>query len=150
MKKKIVCFFVTACFFGCCTAQQVVSSGGYEIKSGITVDWMLGGSLSEIPVNDQLSLTMAMKEEQAGTESRFKVYPIPATDFINIESGISDTTKLIFELFNNSGVKVYNKTMQNLPFLQINITDLPAGVYLLKVSLPSPDQLFWVKKILKN
>jgi hypothetical protein len=150
MKKKIVCFFAAVCFFGCCTAQQVVSSGGYETKSGITVDWMLGGSLSEIPVNDQMSLKIAIKEEQAGTESKFNVYPIPATDFINIESGIADTSKLVFELFNSSGVKVFTKTMQNLPFLQINITDIPAGTYLLKVSLPPPDQLFWVKKILKN
>jgi hypothetical protein len=150
MKKKIVCFFVTTCFFVCCTAQQVVSSGGYETKSGITVDWMLGGSLSEIPYNDQVSLVMAMKEEQAGTESRFKVYPIPATDFINIESGIADTSKLVFELFNNAGVRIYNKNLPNLPFIQINISEIPAGVYLLKVSLPSPDQLFWIKKIIKN
>jgi hypothetical protein len=97
-----------------------------------------------------MSLKFAMKEEQIGTESRFKVYPIPAIDFLNIESGIAETTRLLFELFNNAGVRIYYKTMPNLPLLQINITDIPAGVYLLKVSLPSPDQLLWVKKILKN
>ena len=149
--KKIIGFYkILFCFHGVCSAQQVVSSGGYEVKSGITVDWMLGGSLSEITVNDPASLLKAMEEEQAGTEVRFKVYPIPATDFINIESGIADTSKLAIELFNDAGIKILTRKLNNLPLLQINISDIPAGIYILKVSMISSEQPFWVKKILKN
>ena len=43
------------------------------------------------------------------SEISLKVYPIPATDFINIEITPADTGRLILELYNNSGVKVLNK-----------------------------------------
>jgi hypothetical protein len=150
MKKIIGFYIILFCLDVTSSAQQVVSSGGYEVKSGITVDWMLGGSLSEITVNDPASLLKAMEAEQAGTEVRFKVYPIPATGFINIESGIADTSKLAVELFNDAGIKILSRKLTNQPLLQINISDIPAGIYLLKVTMISQEQPFWVKKILKN
>ena len=120
------------------------------MKSGITVDWMIGGSLSDIPVNDPATFLRSTNGEQAAGEVIFKVYPIPANDFINIESGITDTTRLSFDLYNNSGTRILNKTLINLPVLQINISEIPAGIYLLKISITSPGQPFWVKKIIKN
>ena len=80
-----------------------------------------------------------------------KVYPIPATDFINIEITPVDTGRLILELYNNSGVKVLNKVAAYQPVLQVNISDIPSGIYYLKVFQPSSmDQLFGVEKIIKN
>jgi hypothetical protein len=150
MKKTIICFLSLFGTYFVCTAQQLVSSGGYEVKSGITVDWMLGGSLSDISVNDPVSLQKAFEGEKSVAEARFKVYPVPATDFINIENGIADTSKLTFELFNKSGAKIFSRKLNNLPFLQINISDMPSGIYMLKVSIPSSDEPLLVKKIIKN
>jgi hypothetical protein len=84
------------------------------------------------------------------SEISLKVYPSPATDFINIEITPVDTGRLILELYNTSGVKVLNKVVSIQPILQINISNIPSGAYLLKISDPSNDQLFKVGKIIKK
>jgi hypothetical protein len=151
MKKKICCFLFLVCCFGFCAAQQVVSSGGYAVKSDVTVNWILGGSLSDIPAYDQSTLNQIRKEQLMESEISVKVYPSPATDFINIEITPVDTGRLILELYNNLGVKVLNKAVVYQPVMQVNVSDIPSGIYFLKVFQPSSkDQLFKVEKIIKN
>jgi hypothetical protein len=151
MKKKIECFLVILCCCGVCRAQQVVSSGGYAMKSDVSVNWILGGSLSDISTISQSTLINLQREQLMESKISLKVYPIPATDFINIEITPVDTGRLILELYNNSGVKVLNKVAAYQSVLQVNISDIPSGIYYLKVFQPSSmDQLFGVEKIIKN
>ena len=149
MKKKIKCFLILLCCCGFCAAQQVVSSGGYSVKSDISVNWILGGSLSDIPALDLSTLNELRKEQLRESTISLKVYPMPATDFINIEITPTNTGQLILELYNISGVKVLNKLAVNQPIMQVNISDIPSGIYLLKVLLPNNNQLFGVEKIIK-
>jgi hypothetical protein len=150
MKKEIECFLLI--FFCCslCRAQQVVSSGGFSVKSEISVDWILGGSLSDIPIQDISILNKLQMEQLKESEISLKVYPIPVTDFINIEITPIDTSQLILELFNNSGVKLFSKKVVNQPILQVNISNIPSGVYFLKVLTSLKDQQFRTEKIIKN
>ncbi len=106
MKKKIGCLLLILCCCGVCRAQQVVSSGGYVVKSDVSVNWILGGSLSGISTFGQSTLNKVQNEQLMESEISLKVYPVPATDFINIEITPVDTGRLILELYNNSGVKV--------------------------------------------
>jgi hypothetical protein len=148
MKKKIYCFLI---FLNCCVfsyAQQVVSTGGNSVKSDFSVTWILGGSLTGIPVNDLSS--NFNKEQPTESEITLKVYPNPASDFINIEIAPVDTGRLVLELYNNTGLKVLNKIVTDQPVLQVNIKDIPSGVYFLKLSMPSQDQLFKIEKIIKK
>jgi hypothetical protein len=85
-----------------------------------------------------------------GSEISLKVYPNPATDFINIEVSPVDTGRLILELYNNSGIKVLTKVIVSQPILQIYIGNISSGTYLLKVTLSSQDQLFKVERIIKK
>jgi hypothetical protein len=151
MKKKIECLLIFLCYCGFCAAQQVASSGGYTVKPDVSVNWILGGSLSDIPAYDQNTLNILRKEQLMGSEISLKVYPMPATDFINIEITPADTGRLIFELYNISGVKVLNNVTIYQPILQLNVSDIPSGVYYLKVFQPSSkNQLFEVEKIIKQ
>jgi hypothetical protein len=143
MLKKIKCFLVFICCCVVSNAQQVVSSGGYTEQSEISVDWILGGSLSDIPAYD------LQAEQLMDSEISLKVYPTPATDFINIEISSVDTGRLILELYDNSGVKILNQVIYNQPFLQVNISDIPCGFYYLKIFLPGNGQPFIVEKITK-
>jgi hypothetical protein len=97
MKKKIECslVFLYCCF---CASQQVVSSGEYAVKSDVSVNWILGGSLSDIPAYDQSTLNKIRKEQLMKSEISLKVFTMPATDFINIEITLADTCRLILEL----------------------------------------------------
>jgi len=151
MKKKIKCFLILLCFCGFCAAQQVVSSGGYAVKSDVSVNWILGGSLSDIPTYDVGTLNKLRNEQLMESVYSLKVYPSPATDFINIEITPADTGRLILELYNISGVKVLKNVTIYKPILQLNVSDIPSGVYYLKVFQPfSNNQLLKVEKIIKQ
>jgi hypothetical protein len=150
MKKKIGCFLVFLCCCGFCAAQQVVSSGGYAVKSDVSVNWILGGSLSDIPAYDLSSLNHIRKEQLMESEISVKVYPSPAIDFINIEIAPVDTGRLILELYNIAGVKVLIKAAVYQPVMQVNVSNIPSGIYFLKVIVLSNNQLFGVEKIIKK
>jgi len=151
MKKEIRCFLVILCCCGVCRAQQVVSSGGSIVNPDVSVNWILGGSLSDVPTIDQSILNKFQMEKHMECEISLKVYPIPATDFINIEITPVDTGRLNLELYNNSGVKVISKLTVYQPILQVDVGDIPSGIYYLKIFQPSsPNQLFKVEKIIKK
>ena len=150
MKKGIVCFIVILFCCAICLAQQVVSSGGYAVKSDVSVNWILGGSLSDIPAYDQSMLNKIRKEHLMESEISLKVYPMPATDFINIEITPVDTGRLILELYNNSGVKLLNNVAVYQPVMQLYVRDIPSGIYFLKVIVPGNNQLFGIQKIIKK
>jgi hypothetical protein len=151
MKKKLRCFLFLICCCVFCSAQQLVSSGGYAVKSDISVNWILGGSLSDITTYDLSTLNKIRKEQMMESEISVKVYPSPATDFINIEITPADTGRLILELYNNLGEKVLNKAVVYQPVMQVNVSDIPSGIYFLKLFQPSSkDQLFKVEKIIKQ
>lgn len=133
MKKFI---FISGFFYciGICTAQQVVSSGGYSANADFSVNWILGGSLSSV---DQSSFLKIQEDQLTALEIRLKIYPVPVTDFLNIEISPIDTGRFSLELYNSSGVKVINKKIPCKPVMQVDVSNLPSGVYILKVCQPS-------------
>jgi hypothetical protein len=150
MKKTFVCFLLLISYFSYCAAQQVVSSGGYSVKSEVSINWILGGSLSDIPTYDLSTLTKLKKEQLMESEISCKVFPMPASDFINIEITPVDSGQFILELYNNSGVRVLNKRTDYQSVIQVNIQDIPVGFYFLKVVLPQNGQQIIVEKIIKQ
>ena len=151
MRKKIEFFLIFLICCGFCAAQQVVSSGGYAVKSDVSVNWILGASLSDIPAYDLSTLNKIRKEQLMESEISLKVYPSPAVDFINIEITPVATGRLNLELYNNTGVRVLNKVVVYQPVMQVNVSDIPPGIYYLKVFQPSPNELlFKVEKIVKQ
>lgn len=151
MKKKIEGLLIFLCYCSFCFAQQVVSSGGYAVKSDVTVNWILGGSLSDIPSINMNTLNKIRKEQLMESEISLKVYPSPATEFINIEIPPVDTGRVNIEFYNNSGVKVLDMITEYQPVIQVNVNNFPAGIYYLKVLQPSSDyQIFKTEKIIKQ
>ncbi len=73
----------------------------------------------------------------------FKVFPIPANDFLMIESSHNDAN---VKLFNFLGKIVYNKTVPKFPHI-IRINEWPKGVYILKISTSKYNM---TKKIIKE
>ena len=151
MKKKVKCVLILLCCCALCTAQQVVSSGGYAVKSDITVNWILGGSLTNVLPVSPGDFNQMLKEQLMESEISLKVYPLPATDLINIEINPVDTGRINIELYNNSGVKVLNEISTYQPVLQVNVSALPSGIYYLKIlQTSSIHQLFKIEKVIKQ
>lgn len=74
--------------------------------------------------------------ENGGSDSDFEVkaYPNPAVDVLNIEVGIIG--KQTVEIFNINGQKIntVEANSANTTTLKVNVSELPAGYYLAKVS----------------
>ncbi len=104
----------------------------------------------DIPASNLSTINRLQTEQLMESEISLKVYPNPATDFINVEITPADTGRLNLELYNNSGVRILDHTLANQHNLQVNISNIPSGTYYLKVLSPQKDQLFRVEKIIKK
>lgn len=85
-----------------------------------------------ITISDATSISMA-------DGSSLKIFPIPATDFINVEyNNIQSTKPLHIVLYSISGKIMYEEKVPAETFMsgyhQINVTNMPKGVYILKVN----------------
>lgn len=149
MKKKIESFLVILCCCGLCTAQQVVSSGGFVKHSEASVDWIIGGSLMDLSGFDMSYFASEQMKELLKAAFTLNVYPNPATETLNVEITPSDTSKILIEVFDITGKAVINKMAANEPLMQLDIEDLAEGTYFLKVTQISDDRLFRIEKIIK-
>jgi hypothetical protein len=150
MKKRIGCFLIVLSCCCICSAQQVGSSGGYAVKSEISVNWILGGSLSDIYVVGMETFNKINQEQSMESEISLKIYPNPASDFINIEITPVDSGRINFEFYNISGIKVLDKVASYQPVIQVSLNDIPSGIYCLKAFQKSKDQIFKIEKIIKK
>ena len=149
MKEKVKCLLIFLCCCSFSAAQQVVSSGGYTEKSELSFDWVLGGSLTAIPSQNPNASSAQQNEELDESGISLKVYPSPAIDFINIEITSAVDDRFILKIFDDSGVNILNHEFSNQSSLQVNISDIPCGIYFLKVFLPDQDDPLKVEKIVK-
>ncbi|MRS02174.1 T9SS type A sorting domain-containing protein [bacterium] len=149
MKKKIKCFCVLLCCCGLCTAQQVVSSGGYAKHSEASIDWIIGGSLSDLSGYNLGNFASEQMKELMESAFSMNVYPNPATDVLNVEITPSDTGRMLIEMFDLTGRAVLNKMVVTEPLTQLDIKDLPEGAFYLKITQLNNDQLFKTEKIIK-
>lgn len=150
MEKKVTCFSILLCCCMFCPAQQVVSTGGYSVKSEYSINWILGGSLTNIFYEPETTAKI-QSEKKAESVIPFKVYPIPAGDYLKIELASADTARLILELYDSRGIKVLSQSRAFQPVIELSLTDILPGTYLLRIICPSKESaLFETKKIIKN
>ena len=150
MKRKLTVFFALMLLCGLCRSQQVVSSGGCSTKGEVTVDWIIGGSLCDIPLTEEYNTGVTTKEELAVNGTGLKVFPNPAHDLLNIEITPSDTGRIVIELMNSSGRKMWNRTLVSETALQVDLTPFIQGVYFLKIFSSGSDMPIWIEKIVKE
>lgn len=83
--------------------------------------------------------------DQVNSLAQFSVYPNPAKDFITVENDSNSINAIQISDFNGRIVKTVNGT--NETSLELNISDLSSGVYLLNVTTSEGST---VKKIVKQ
>ena len=96
----------------------------------------------------QFSVGNYMNEKSLNYSENLKIYPNPSNSDINIETGIITSKVIEVSLFNLVGTKVYEKSFHNASQnrIKINISTLPSGMYLLRLS--SDDETV-TRKIIK-
>lgn len=145
MKKTLGSILISFCCCWLCSAQQVVSSGGYTKQSEASVDWIIGGSLTDL-----IDFDLSEQIKPVIEPSFFlNVYPNPASDLLNIEITSSDTSRMSLEVLDIQGCALIFKNSLKEPLIQLDIRNFADGIYYLKMTQLNDDHLFRIEKIIK-
>lgn len=115
----------------------ITTNAGITVKPEITSKYVVQFTLCGVPHSDTVEVkviprnSVALKEFEKWTAA-LKIYPQPATDFLNFESElITEGESFEISLKNNLGQLVKSETLTfKSRKASLNIADLPAGVYL--------------------
>lgn len=108
-----------------------------EIKYVITAQNAIDSSVYTLQVSRVLSTSI--KETN---EKKTFFYPNPVSDILNV---VSDGNYSQIELYNNMGQNILKSSLQEGPN-QINIKDVPQGIYLIKIIGSGKKTAFLIKK----
>jgi hypothetical protein len=136
--------------------EVIASAGGYSVASGVSLSWTLGETIIPTFTNGNLTLTHGFQQQlivtavEENLEDVVKVtlYPNPASDVVNIklESPLDGEVKLF--LLDSRGKLIKTDFMEETAVeKEINLQDLPAGLYLLKMTKGKLSNVYKVVKL---
>ena len=133
MNKNLRCLLcaMSCCFM--CSAQQINPSSGYSGNPGISMDWILGG-LSDIAADETGTNSFAVQNHAILPAVSCRIYPTLTSGMVTVEISPADSTQFRAEVFDLTGSKTYVDEIIGLSSLQIDLTALPPGQYLFRVS----------------
>lgn len=136
----------------------IASAGGFNTATGISISWTLGETI--IPTftsgdgtlilthGFQQQLIVTTVEENLETMVTVTVFPNPASDNVNIrfDEAIDDEVKLI--IVNSNGKPVKSVIIEATTIeKQINLQDIPAGIYYLRLIKGKLSNVYKVVKL---
>lgn len=161
MKRYLLLF--TTIFFvfsaGAQVKQEVIASaGGYSVTSGISLSWTLGETI--IPTfksadnsiilthGFQQQLIVTSVEENLEIPVSVKVFPNPASEILNIRFDEPVDGELRIYLINSEGRLVKTDFIEAVTTeKQLNMQDLPAGMYYLRLTKGKVSNVYKVVKL---
>jgi len=125
--------------------EVIASAGGYNVNGGLSISWTLGETI--IPTfksqdgtlvlthGFQQQLIITTVEEKLDVLVNIKVYPNPASDVVNIQFETAVDEQIVLTVLDSSGKLVKRDLIEvSLTEKQINMQDLPAGIYYLRLT----------------
>jgi len=151
MRKTFLILLLLICVFTDGKAQQVVTSGGFSEKQGLTVEWIIGGKLYgyDIYVVKESPGLKSAQIRDSIPEFSVKVYPTYTRDYVTVEITTRSNPEFYLELYNSIGEKVLERIIMKQPSIQVKMIDLTAGIYFLKVFKPVTEQVIHHFRIIK-
>lgn len=149
--KRYILILVTVALIIPVSAQSleptvIANAGGYDEASGVSISWTLGETIiptfQDDPENPTIILTHGFQqqlivttvEENLDILVNVVVYPNPASEVLNVrfEEPLDGEVDLI--LLTQDGRVVKNDIIEATTFeKQINMQDIPAGIYFLRL-----------------
>jgi hypothetical protein len=147
MKKiyVILIFMLSALSARSQVKQEVIASaGGYNTATGISLSWTLGETIVpaftsadgsvKIVNGFQQQLIVTAVEENIDIAVEVKIYPNPASDMLNIGFESAVESEIGITILDSHGRPVRSDRIEpNMIEKQINLQDLPAGIYYLRL-----------------
>jgi hypothetical protein len=146
--RRIIATGFSLLFFTIIRAQSlsptvIASSGNTGTTANCIVDWSVGEIAIETLTQSSVILTQGFHQNFAGYPDAielldnvaFGFFPNPVRDKLFIVIKPSVNGKYMVELFNNKGIKVIHTLLRpDNNNQELDISRLPAGIYMLKIS----------------
>jgi hypothetical protein len=123
--------------------EVIASAGGYNVNGGLSISWTLGETIIPTFTNGNLTLTHGFQqqlivtaiEENIDIAVNIKVFPNPASDVVNISFEEPVEGEINVTILDSQG-RLVKKDMIEAAMTekQINLQELPAGVYYLRMT----------------
>jgi hypothetical protein len=125
--------------------EVIASAGGYNVNGGLSISWTLGetviptftsqdGSLILTPGFQQRLIVTAV-EENLDALVDIKIYPNPASEIVNIQFKEPVNEEIVIVLLDSQGKLVKSEMIESaMVEKQINLQDIPAGIYYLRLT----------------
>lgn len=122
----------------------ISAGGGFVSKANGSLSWTFGEPVTGTIKNGSYTITQGFQQskiivsgvsEELPATCSIRAYPVPATDYINIECELDRESGINFELTDLNGKNLL-KSFQNskASLFTADISKIPAGTYILKVS----------------
>jgi hypothetical protein len=134
----------------------IASAGGFNINGTLSISWTLGETIIPTFQNGNLILTHGFQqqliitsvEENLENLVKVTVYPNPVSDNLNISFGEPLDGEVKVFLINSQGKVVKTDVIEEtIVEKQINLQDLSAGLYYLKLTKGKLSNVYKVVKL---
>ncbi len=160
MKKLSVCLMIWAFSISVMSQiiepQAITASGNTFSSSNVVLTYSIGEIATETYKTSSLMLSQGFIQPEINVETGytdpeisvdFKVYPVPATSYVFIESE-EVRENMVVELYNISGSKLLTAQITENK-MQIDLKNLPASEYQLNIISSGQKKLIKSYKIVK-
>jgi len=123
--------------------EVIASAGGYNTSGGVSISWTLGETIIPTYQNGNLILTHGFQqqlivtavEENLDILVNIKVFPNPASDNLNIRFEEPVDGEVVITIHDSQGRLIKTEMIEaTTTEKQINLQDLGAGVYFLRMT----------------
>jgi len=145
--KRTLLFLITVFFVisasGQVKQEVIASAGGYDTNGSLSISWTLGETIIPTFTNGNLVLTHGFQqqliittvEENLEVLINVTVYPNPASDIVNIRFESPVEGEITITLFDSQGRLFKTDVIESAMIeKQINLQDIPAGIYYLRLT----------------
>jgi hypothetical protein len=134
----------------------IASAGDYSLSGGVSVSWTLGETVIPTYQNGDLILThgfqqqliVATLEKNLDLQVEILIYPNPASDILNVQFGSPTEEVMSLLLIDTRGRVVKTISVEiSSSEKQINMQDMAAGLYYLKLTKGKLSNVYKVVKL---
>jgi hypothetical protein len=127
------------------TQEVIASSGGYNVNGNVTLSWTLGETVvSTLKSQDgtlvlshgfQQKLLVTAVEETIIDPVKIRVFPNPVTESVNIQFDAPVNEEISLDILDSQGKLIKTDFIGPASTVkEINMQDVPGGVYYLRLS----------------
>jgi Secretion system C-terminal sorting domain len=125
--------------------EVIASAGGYNVNGDLSISWTLGETIIPTFTSQdgtlilthgfQQQLIITAEQENLAVLVNLKVFPNPSSDFINIQFDSPLDGEVNIYIIDSQGRLIKTDIVEpSMVDKQINLQDVPAGIYYLRLT----------------